>query len=663
VITVVVVEDQPDLADAIRQTIEFDGVSTVVGVCHTLDASVEMVAALQPAMIVSDFRLPDGDSADVMQTWLASAPHVKILVVSAWTDQRSIARATRAGASGYIEKGPQLATLSESIINLMSATGSEHHPSRPGVSMAPSRSSARVASTADLLSLLSDGTTTRDAAVLFDMSERELRRYTNSLRHVHGARTRAELYVCVMNTATTTEDGLDQQQGRLEPQPVGPEPSDDRPLRNDAVDQPTPDEPSYRAEHDVSSGLHNRQFAVDAVDRALAHGEPVTLVAIELQRFDAPVSPLGDRYSGTLVNAAARRIAEISVDGDVIARIGATHLLLARTGPCGEEDAVDLCVDIVDAIGTTLEVNGITFPTAAVCGAAIAQPGESGESAMQDAAVALRFALAEQIDMEILSEPLRHSERRRLTVERALGLAVASGALELYLQPVLDAAQGHLIGYEGLSRWRHPVLGPVSPLEFIPLAERAGLMHAIGEWSLERALQILDGWRQAGVPSVPIGLNLSPTQLFDRSLTTSMLDSIAHHGAQGLIAAEIRESLLSVDRARVQLAELQAGGIRIGVDGFGTGVSALSYLGDLAVRYIKIDRSFIARLGHERTLILVRSTIEMAHALGLYTIAEGVETDEERSTVAALGCDAIQGFFTGPAQPAPQTHRYDVIER
>jgi EAL domain-containing protein (putative c-di-GMP-specific phosphodiesterase class I)/DNA-binding NarL/FixJ family response regulator len=653
VITVVVVEDQTDLADALRQTIEFDGLARVVGVCHTLDASIEMVASFQPAVIVSDFRLPDGDSADVMGTWLTSAPHAKILVVSAWTDQRSIARATEAGASAYIEKGPHLATLANSIIDLMSADGSEPQQTRPGTS---SPSSGVVTTPSDLLALLSDRTNMRDAAQRFGITERELRRFINTLRRSHKARTRAELYICVINA--TTLDTADQPHQINIGVPDGPADID-----GVTAEQSQIDDVAYRAEHDVDSGLHNRQFIVDGVDRMLDSGQPVTLIAIELQRFDASVSPLGDRYSSTLVSAAARRIKEISLGGDLVARIGAAHLLLARPGRCGDDDALDLCVDVVDTLGTTLDVSGITFPTAAVCGAAIAQPGESAESALQDATVALRLALADRIDMEVLSEPLRHSERRRVTVERALGLAMASGALELYLQPVVDASGGRLIGYEGLSRWRHPVLGPLSPLEFIPLAERAGLMRAIGEWSLARALQILDGWRDSGVPCVPITLNLSPTQLFDGGLTTSMIEAVAEHAANGLIAAEVKENLLSSDRAVQQLTKLDAGGIMVGVDGFGTGASALSYLADLPVRYVKVDRRFIARLDHERTLILVRSAIDMAHALGLYTVAEGVETETEALTVATMGCDAIQGFFTGPPQPAPATHRHDIGER
>lgn len=417
----------------------------------------------------------------------------------------------------------------------------------------------------------------------------------------------------------------------------------------------------FRAEHDASSGLYNRQFLVDGVSRLLDGGEPVTLVAIELQRFDAPVSPLGDEFSDRLVKAAASRIAEISYADDLIARIGPAHLLLARPGRGVEEDALDLCVDIVDTIGTTLDLRGISFPTAAVCGAAIASPGGSAESAMHDAALALREALTGHIDMEFLSEPLRHSERRRHTVERALELAVASEALELYLQPVIGAADGRLVGYEGLSRWRHPVLGPVSPLEFIPLAERAGLMRAIGEWSLSRALKILAGWSDAGVPCVPITLNLSPTQVLDPSFATSMIEAVATHSAHGLIAVEIKESLLPSGRAVELLTKLEAGGIMIGVDGFGTGLSPLSYLADLPLTFVKIDRGFISRLGHERTLILVRSAIDMAHALDLRVVAEGVETKEEADTLAAIGCDGIQGYFSGPPGPAPAVHHFDVI--
>lgn len=197
-ITVVVVEDQPDLADALRETIEFDGVATVVGVCHTLGDSIEMVAGLQPAVIVSDFRLPDGDSADVMTTWLDAAPHTKILVVSAWTDQRSIARAMKSGASAYLEKGPQLATLADSIADLMATT--ELQPRQPRV-QALSAPTGSITVASDLVDLLAARMTTREAAERIGTTDRELRRYLNSLRRVHGVRTRAELHACAMKVA------------------------------------------------------------------------------------------------------------------------------------------------------------------------------------------------------------------------------------------------------------------------------------------------------------------------------------------------------------------------------------------------------------------------------------------------------------------------------
>lgn len=190
-IDVVIVEDQPDLAAALRETIEFDGSAAVVGVCHTLGESMDVIATRQPTVIVSDFRLPDGDSADAMPAWLASSPRSKILVISAWTDQRSIARARQAGASAYLEKGPQLDALPEAIAELMDAEGRHaRHVTRPR-SAAPI--GGGIGSTAELLGELASGATTTEIAERFSTTEREVRRYLNSLRRIHGVRTRAEL--------------------------------------------------------------------------------------------------------------------------------------------------------------------------------------------------------------------------------------------------------------------------------------------------------------------------------------------------------------------------------------------------------------------------------------------------------------------------------------
>ena len=422
---------------------------------------------------------------------------------------------------------------------------------------------------------------------------------------------------------------------------------------------------SFRVEHDAASGLHNRAHLTERLMRWLGDKRSVALIAIELQRFDALVSPLGDQYSGTLLGAAARRMAEVSDSEDVIARIGPTHLVFLRPDVDDDEDALDLCVDIVDSIGTTLEFDGITFPTAAVCGATISRPGESAEAALHSAGLALRQALTDQVDMQLFSEPLRSSERRRATVERALELAVATRSLELYLQPVVAVDRSRLLGYEGLSRWRHPVLGPVSPLEFIPLAERAGLMRAIGEWSVESALRILARWSDANVPLVPIAVNLSATQLLDTGFARWMVDAVSTQHAQGLIVAEVKESLLQSGRAHELMTSLVDGGIVLAVDGFGTGSSALAYLADLPVSVVKIDRSIVGAVGRSnnaRTRILVRSAIEMAHALGLSAIAEGVETAAEATALAEMGCNGIQGYFTGAPEPAPLVHRYAVAD-
>ncbi len=436
-------------------------------------------------------------------------------------------------------------------------------------------------------------------------------------------------------------------------------------LHDVTVDQQRLAELSFRVEHDAASGLRNRASVIERLTRWLGDKRPVALIAIELQRFDVLVSPLGDQYSGTLLGAAARRIAEVSDGDDVIARIGPTHLVLLRADVSDDEDALDLCVDIVDSIGTTLEFDGITFPTAAVCGATISRSGESADAALHSAGLALRQALTDQVDIQLFSEPLRSSERRRATVERALGLAVATRSLELYLQPVVAVDRTRLLGYEGLSRWRHPVLGPVSPLEFIPLAERAGLMRAIGQWSVESALRILSGWRVANVALVPIAVNLSATQLLDTGFARWMVDAVSTQHAQGLIVAEVKESLLQSNRAHELMTSLVDGGVVLAVDGFGTGSSALAYLADLPVSIVKIDRSVVGaidRANNQRTRILVRSAIEMVHALGLSAVAEGVETTTEAAALAEMGCDGIQGYFTGAPEPAPLLHRYAVAD-
>ena len=222
-------------------------------------------------------------------------------------------------------------------------------------------------------------------------------------------------------------------------------------------------------------------------------------------------------------------------------------------------------------------------------------------------------------------------------------------------QPEIEVATGSLFGVEVLSRWNHPTLGPIPPDEFIPVAEAAGLIERLFDWSLDAALRQHADWRSAG-RTVAVSVNLSASQLTDPRLVCVVASALERHDVRGdELWIEVTESALANgDAAAVAVVELKRLGVGIAIDDFGTGYSSLSQLRRLPFDILKIDRTFIAPLGQAETDDkLLASIIHLAHGLGVRTVAEGVETEEQARILTTLGCDIVQGYLyarpTGPA--------------
>jgi EAL domain-containing protein (putative c-di-GMP-specific phosphodiesterase class I) len=246
----------------------------------------------------------------------------------------------------------------------------------------------------------------------------------------------------------------------------------------------------------------------------------------------------------------------------------------------------------------------------------------------------------------------------RLTLETGLRRALEDGSLELHYQPQVEVGTGRIIGAEALLRWVHPVRGYISPSSFIPIAEASGLIVPIGEWVLERACAQAAEWRKAGLPRIPIAVNVSGVQfhrqdlcdVVRRNLEAFELDSSALH-------IEITETAIVAarERAIALLMQLRELGVRVALDDFGTGYSSLSYLKSFPIDMVKIDRSFVAEmLTDHRTASIVEAIVSMTRILGLSVVAEGVEDQAQFAFLQRVGCDAVQGFYVSGAVPADQ---------
>ncbi|VXC87376.1 Diguanylate phosphodiesterase [Burkholderia sp. 8Y] len=243
-------------------------------------------------------------------------------------------------------------------------------------------------------------------------------------------------------------------------------------------------------------------------------------------------------------------------------------------------------------------------------------------------------------------------EERRLRIEALLPHALAAGELRLAYQPVLDCVSRETVGAEALLRWTNKELGDVAPAEFIPLAEKTGLLKDIGDWVLRRACVQAARWRRTIAPRLVVSVNVSPVQ-FDESLVRHIMTCLERTGLEAsALQLEITETMLMPDSASVAetATALSDLGVKLAIDDFGTGYASLSYLKRLPLHNLKIDRLFVADLpGSHDSIAITRALVEMAHALNMTVTAEGVETAEQATALWALGCDTLQGYLFGRA--------------
>jgi EAL domain-containing protein (putative c-di-GMP-specific phosphodiesterase class I) len=317
----------------------------------------------------------------------------------------------------------------------------------------------------------------------------------------------------------------------------------------------------------------------------------------------------------------------------------------------------------LDAAARPVDAEGQEIPLGGSVGVALyPMDGHDADTLVRSAETALYRAMAEAPGHCCFFAPgmdAELAERRRL--EGDLRKAVERRELMLHYQPQVDAQTGRIIGFEALLRWPHEYQGMVMPGRFVPIAEDAGLIAPIGEWVLEEACRQARIWADAGLPSVPVAVNVSAMQ-FKR------------HDLPGIVARVLREtrlppSLLEVeltesavmhdaDDAVRQLAEIKALGVRVSIDDFGTGYSSLSRLRRTPVDKLKIDRSFVAELVDDpNDAAIARAIISLGHSLGLKVVSEGVETQEQLDYLRAEGCDGVQGYFFSKAVPPEQAAR------
>ena len=412
----------------------------------------------------------------------------------------------------------------------------------------------------------------------------------------------------------------------------------------------------HDARHDDLSALPNRSAFHDEaghrIGDALASGGRLRIGYIDIDRFKDINDTLGHHKGDILIREFGTRLRRTLPQDIFLARIGGDEFAMVESGHAVERN--DIGALIAEALATPLQVEDLAVTiTSSVGMASLPQHGTTLDDLTRHADIALYEAKRQGRNRAVTfdgSMAKDLSERHR--IETNLREAIRLETLELYYQPLVDARTGRIEEAEALLRWHHPELGTVPPSVFVPIAEEGGLMPELGDFVLRRAVRQARDW-----PDLSIAINLSPLQFRHRNLTDTLLTLTDADGVDPhRIILEVTESLLlNVNTQTADtLKRLRRAGFRIALDDFGTGYSSLKYLLDLSFDLIKIDRSFVSGTSqHIAAHTIVAAIVEMGHALGSRIVAEGVETEEEHRSMAALGCDLLQGYLFAKPLPAP----------
>lgn len=411
----------------------------------------------------------------------------------------------------------------------------------------------------------------------------------------------------------------------------------------------------HLAEFDTLTDLPNRELFMDrlatALDRAARSDRRAAVMVMDLDDFKDVNSTLGHDVGDQLIITVTERVQSLMRTTDTIARLGGDEFGLLLEDLEDMNAADRLVRRILDIFNHTIEVAGRPLKISASIGiAAYPEDDVNPLNLLRHAELAMYRAKSEsRHSFQYFDQAMDDEIRQRVSLEHDLRSALANKELWLAYQPQIDLQTGEVIGAEALLRWNHPKLGFVSPGEFIPVAEACGLILPIGDWIIEEICRQLEAWREAGLPLVQVGINVSGHQFKQRELGTQVLDQLSRSGLQiDAVDLEITETVAMerTDQVTRNVEQLVEAGISISMDDFGTGYSSLSNLQAFPVRRLKVDGSFVSGIGkdHDDEKI-VEAVVGLGHSLGLSVIAEGVETEEQLAFLKDRQCDEIQGYL------------------
>ncbi len=420
-----------------------------------------------------------------------------------------------------------------------------------------------------------------------------------------------------------------------------------------------------RLEHyDDATGLPRRVLLVKRLQERQAGPAPdgYAMYVLLIRNADRIAAAFGQEVVNTLFRSVAGQVGTAVGAGAQLSRVGSNALAFVQEGVAGAGEAQARVATLMAGLPREYRALGSEVHLALSVGVAMfpadgAQPDELVNSAFT-AAASDGAPTAGARDVAVFSAKSRDEVRRRFQLEQDMRRALERGEFSLHYQPVIDLAQGKVVGSEALLRWRHPERGPVSPAEFIPLAEASGLIEPLSRWVLQQACTQLHAWDGTPLERLYVAINLSSGEFLADDQLASIDRALHGHGiAPSRLEVEFTESVAMTDAVRTSrtIAALRDMGVRAAIDDFGTGYSSMAYLQTLPVSKLKIDRAFVSGVqGSSANAAICKALVELARGLGMTVVAEGAETEAEVDFLKKLGCNVFQGYYFGRPVPAEQ---------
>jgi diguanylate cyclase (GGDEF)-like protein len=417
----------------------------------------------------------------------------------------------------------------------------------------------------------------------------------------------------------------------------------------------------YQAGHDPLTGLPNRSLLADRLHQAITfaerYGGHVAVAYIDLDKFKEVNDRFGHKAGDQLLVEAAYRLQACVRESDTIARIGGDEFVIVFYDRSTELATAHVMQRILDSIAEPILFDGCAVtPSCSIGFASYPDDGRDVDTLMRNADTAMyRAKELGRHNFQFYTSELNYRMNARMAMEKSLREAIGREEFELHYQPRIELRSGRVAGLEALIRWRHPEMGLLPPLHFIPVAEEAGLIDAIGEWVVRTACRQYTQWEQQGLLQGPVAINISASQFFNPGFVRAIAAILKETGVNASkLELDLKESLLMHDPAdslRV-LTELKQIGVGLSIDDFGTGFSNLGFLKRFPVDRIKLDPSFVSDVQrHPDDLAVTAAVITMTHKLGMKVAVEGVESGAQLALLAEHGCDEMQGDYFSPALP------------